>query len=158
MAKKKTRVQEPRGPGPKGSIPRVQEPKKKPWAMSIERAQVKPLSELPLGPVKKRVKPPWEKKPLTITKIRPPKGREPMKIKPPPIGLGMEHPGLLKTPLSKPTLKSGEVRPPHKPGPPIPERRVRKHITPVGHIPPIRKHETLAPRRPPPLKRNIKKR
>ena len=35
-------------------------------------------------------------------------------------GLGMEHPGLLKTPLSKPTLKSGEVRPPHKPGPPIP--------------------------------------
>ena len=58
MAKKKTRVQEPRGPGPKGSIPRVQEPKKKPWAMSIERAQVKPLSELlPSRVVKKSAKP-----------------------------------------------------------------------------------------------------
>ena len=39
------------------------------------------------GPMRKRTSPPKEKKPLTI-----------MKIKPPPIGLGMEHPGLLKTP------------------------------------------------------------
>ena len=62
MAKKKTRVQEPRGPGPKGSIPRVAEPKKKPWAMSIERAQVKPLRELP----------PTEKEPLTIMKRKQP--------------------------------------------------------------------------------------
>ena len=38
MAKKKTRVQEP---------------KKKPWAMSIERAQVKPLRELPPGSIGK---------------------------------------------------------------------------------------------------------
>ena len=43
-------------------------------------------------------KPPKEVEPLTITKIKPPPGRSPMKIKPPPIGLGMEHPGLLKTP------------------------------------------------------------
>ena len=85
MAKKKTRVQEPRGPGPKGSIPRVQEPrgpgpkgsiprvqepKKKPWAMSIERAQVKPLSELPLGPVKKRVKLLKEAPPEALAKLK----------------------------------------------------------------------------------------
>ena len=70
MAKKKTRVQEPRGPGPKGSIPRVAEPKKKPWAMSIERAQVKPLSELPLGPVKKRVKLLKEASPEALAKLK----------------------------------------------------------------------------------------
>ena len=78
MAKKKTRVQEPRGPGPKGSIPRVAEPKKKPWAMSIERAQVKPLRELPPGSIKKSVKPAPE------PRIRIPPQTRPIKLKPAP--------------------------------------------------------------------------
>ena len=43
--------------------------------------------ELPPRPPWKKKESPREKEPLTI-----------MKIKPPPIGLGMEHPGLLKTP------------------------------------------------------------
>ena len=91
MAKKKTRVQEPRGPGPKGSIPRVAEPKKKPWAMSIERAQVKPLRELP----------PTEKKPLAIMKIKAPitEQRKGKPVPPPP-------PKRVKpAPRRSPTLK-----------------------------------------------------
>ena len=105
-----------------------------------------------------------------------------------PLGLGMEHPGLLKTPLSKPTMRSGEVRPPQKPPSPIAERRqgakplselspypakkrvkplselplglAKKRVKPRIGIPPQVKPIKLkpAPGRSPKLKWNIKKR
>ena len=132
MAKKKTRVQEPRGPGPKESIPRVAEPKKKPWAMSIprvavpkkkpwamsiERAQVKPLRELPPGTIRKHVTPVGHIPPETVERvtIRPPKKVEPstiVNIKQPIAGRrkGKPVPPPLHTPLKpaprrSPTLK-----------------------------------------------------
>ena len=81
MPKKKTRVAEPRGPGPKGSIPRVAEPKKKPWAMSIERAQVKPPREKePLTIMKRKQPLEWRRKGEPV----PPPPPKPIKLKPAP--------------------------------------------------------------------------
>ena len=97
--------------------------------------------------------------------IAPPPPRPPFKKEPPkriPLGLGMEHPGLLKTPLSKPTLKSGEVRPPHKPGPPIPTWKggALKRVKPLSELPlgPVKKRVKLLKEAPPEALAKLKRR
>ena len=66
------------------AIPKNREPlKKKEWP---PRPTLK-KKEWPPRPTLKKKEWPQKEEPLTI-----------MKIKAPPIGLGMEHPGLLKTP------------------------------------------------------------